>query len=128
MKTLPANTLRTVILDDNQTFRKFLARFSFIWVVAEAETGEEALETVELCLPDLVIVDIHLPGIDGFDFARLVKTISPKMDKTNVIFTSIDTNPAFYHEAERLNCRFISKESLLDELPAVLGRIKSEDN
>jgi two-component system, NarL family, invasion response regulator UvrY len=46
-------------------------------VVGEAETAEAALEMVETLEPDLVLMDIHLPGIDGIQAARKIADSRP---------------------------------------------------
>lgn len=69
-------TVRVLIVDDHATARHAARRtvaFTDGFVaVGEASTGEEAVHAVaELC-PDLVLMDLHLPGIDGFEAARLI--------------------------------------------------------
>jgi DNA-binding NarL/FixJ family response regulator len=48
-------------------------------MIGEAETGEEALERVEALAPDLVLMDINLPGINGVEAARRVIAAHPKI-------------------------------------------------
>ena len=43
------------------------------WEVTEANTGEAALETFHTAAPDVVLIDINLPGIDGFHVCRQVR-------------------------------------------------------
>lgn len=68
--------VRVLIVDDHATARRAARRtiaFTDGFVaVGEASTGEEAVHAVaELC-PDLVLMDLRLPGIDGFEAARLI--------------------------------------------------------
>jgi DNA-binding NarL/FixJ family response regulator len=64
---------RLLIVDDHEPFRSFVAtllngaRFA---VVGVAGDGESALDAVEALAPDLVLLDIQLPGIDGFEVAE----------------------------------------------------------
>jgi DNA-binding NarL/FixJ family response regulator len=69
-----AGVSRTVlIVDDHATFRRavreLLERGGFD-VVGEASDGEEALVEVERLVPDIVLLDVQLPGLDGFAVAE----------------------------------------------------------
>lgn len=66
-----------------------------------ATSGEEALRLAREVLPDLVLMDIQMPGIDGFDACTAIKT-DPKLQDTNVIFVSahIDTE----HQLRAIQC------------------------
>ena len=46
------------------------------WVVEEAETGEEALESFSRSPADVVLIDIMLPGVDGFEVCRSIRRTS----------------------------------------------------
>ena len=48
--------------------------------ITTAESGEDALEKIETCSPDLAIVDIRMPGINGFELTRLLKLRDPHLD------------------------------------------------
>ena len=59
-----------------ESFRKFLEDQDFI--VYEAENGERGLQIFEEVHPDLVMVDLRMPGIDGLEVLRRVQAISPE--------------------------------------------------
>lgn len=65
---------RTVlIVDDHPTFRASARRLleaEGFEVVGESEDGESAIERVRSLRPDIVLLDVQLPGIDGFEVAR----------------------------------------------------------
>lgn len=68
--------LRVLLVDDDNRFRAMARRALVadgIDVVAEVATGEEALPAIERWQPDVVLVDIGLPGIDGLEVARQVR-------------------------------------------------------
>jgi two-component system LytT family response regulator len=63
--------MRALIVDDEriarQELRRLLAAHPEIEVAGEARTGEEALELIERLEPDVVFLDIRMPGMNGFD-------------------------------------------------------------
>jgi len=116
--------LRTILIDDHAGFRKtlkrFLRQYPFIEVVGESESAEEAMKEVNRLSPELLTVDIHLPGEDGFGFAGKIREQYPEM---KVIFISFNGNPAFQKKAGEMRCPYVAKERLLDELPETLKRM-----
>ena len=66
---------RVLVVDDHQGFRAAARRLldsPGFEVVGEAESGEEAVEAARWLRPDLVLLDVQLPGIDGFAVAELL--------------------------------------------------------
>jgi DNA-binding NarL/FixJ family response regulator len=84
--------LRTLIVEDNPTFRQTLrrlldARFPFL-VCEEAGGGEEALTKVNEFLPELIFMDIKLPGESGLELTKKIKNSHPEI--IIIIFTNYD--------------------------------------
>src|SRR5256714_3771882 len=79
---------RVLLVDDNSDFRRaarqVLERHGFA-VVAEAETGISGIEQAQEHRPDLVLVDVQLPDIDGFEVAEHLSRLEVPVD---VILTS----------------------------------------
>lgn len=71
------NSLRVVIADDERPARSFLAAmlrgFDDVSLVGEAEDGAEAVEVIERAKPDLALLDLQMPEIDGLGVVRLLK-------------------------------------------------------
>jgi len=66
---------RILLVEDNPINRR-LAQFilkSHGYVVYEATTGQEALELARTYLPDLILMDLQLPGLDGFTATKILK-------------------------------------------------------
>ena len=66
---------RALIVDDHATFRataRLLLESEGFDVVGEAESGELALEQAAVLAPDVILLDVQLPDIDGFEVARRV--------------------------------------------------------
>lgn len=75
--------IRVLIIDDHPLFRQgirwTLEDATDIEVIGEAENGQEALKLTERLNPDVVLVDINLPGLNGLEVARVIKRRDPRM-------------------------------------------------
>jgi DNA-binding NarL/FixJ family response regulator len=73
-------TIRVLIVDDLEPFRRaareVVAASDGFVAVGEADSGEEAVAQAELLHPDLVLMDVHLPGIDGMEATRRIRAHS----------------------------------------------------
>ncbi len=77
-----AEKIKVVLVDDHSIVRRglrsFLNAFDDLTVVGEASSGEEALKHIEEWLPDVVVMDMLMPGgIDGIETIRQVRTLVP---------------------------------------------------
>ena len=68
--------MRVLVVDDQAPFRSAARAVVGVTpgfeVVAEAESGEEAVELAHDLAPDVVLMDVHLPGIDGLEACRAI--------------------------------------------------------
>jgi len=75
--------IRVLLTDDHSIFREglrtLLASCSDIQVAGEAENGEEAILLVQSHLPDVVVMDINMPGMNGIEATRLIKEKHPSV-------------------------------------------------
>jgi two-component system LytT family response regulator len=82
---------RTLIVDDERLAREglkiALAKYSEIDIVGEAKNGEEAIELIEKCAPDLLFLDINMPEMDGFELLNRLE-VTPRV----VFTTAYDTH------------------------------------
>lgn len=75
--------IRVLIIDDHPLFRQGI-RYSLeleddMDVVGEAENGQEAMRLTERQMPDVVLMDINLPGLNGLEVARIIKRRDPRV-------------------------------------------------
>ena len=105
-------SLRVVLVDDDDRFRATACRAlasEGVEVVAEAENGEDAFDAVARGRPDVVLLDIRLPGIDGLEVARRLRR-----DEGGPVVILISTLDAVYGRrvAEGLAAGFLPKNEL----------------
>ena len=78
--------MKAVIIDDERVARRELRRLlsahSEVEIVAEAANGEEALDLIQKHQPDLIFLDIEMPGMSGFDLLDRLR------DVPDIIFTT----------------------------------------
>ena len=118
--------LKTLIVEDNATYRGLLrdslqSLFPSM-MIQEAMEGNEAFQKVDTLRPELIFMDIHLPGESGLQLTQRIKTKYP--DTEVIILTSYDI-PEYREAATRCGAAcFIPKESLrMEEIEALIKSI-----
>jgi two-component system, chemotaxis family, protein-glutamate methylesterase/glutaminase len=86
--------LNVLIVEDSPTIREFLAAalgaFEGIRIVATAVDGESAIESVKTNRPDVITMDVHLPGMNGFEATRKIMETFPT--PIIIVSGSVDTS------------------------------------
>ena len=112
------HTIRIGIADDNAMFRKIL-RSTIVMqpgmnVVGEAEDGSSAIEMVEKHRPEIVLMDISMPVLDGIEATRIIRSEFPG---TKVLVLTMHAVEIFSDRAYQAGaCRFLSKGCGKEEL------------
>ena len=71
--------MRALLVDDERLarveFKRLLEKFPEIEIIGEASNGEEAIEKIEELNPDLVFLDIQMPGMTGFEVLEHLRIV-----------------------------------------------------
>ncbi|TMK22700.1 MAG: response regulator transcription factor [Actinobacteria bacterium] len=82
MRKVEEESVKVLVVDDQAPFRAAAKRVVALTpgfeVVGEAKSGEEAVEMAAALTPDLVLMDINLPGINGIEAVRRIQAQQPK--------------------------------------------------
>lgn len=118
------------IVEDDDHFREtFIDVMSLKGVeVSGARTGVEAIKALKMARPSVIIMDVQLPDVHGFDLCRRVKRLDNQKD-TPIIFVSASTKYADPRDrvegllagANQFLPKPITVEELWDEIELVLG-------
>ena len=118
--------LSTVIIEDETMFRQLvvttLSKIKDLRVVAEFATGKPALEFCLEKKPDMVVIDLVLPDMDGLDIARRLQAERPK-----TIMLVITAHPSERLPAELMQLGvngYIDKTEPIDYLISAIGTIR----
>ncbi len=117
------DTIRILLVDDHQVVREGLRRMlelePDLKVVGEAANAKEVLEQVETLLPEVILMDIKMPGMDGIELTRQLKEKTPA---SNVIMLTLYDEylpQAIEAGAKGYLVKDISREELLKAIRAV---------
>lgn len=121
--------IRILLVDDHEVVRQGLRAFFDVQerfeVIAEAESGTAAVRMVEKFVPDVVLMDLIMPGMDGVEATRLVKNISPRTQI--VVLTSYHEDEHIFPALKAGAISYILKDVKMDELAeAVLKAARGE--
>jgi|WetSurMetagenome_2_1015567.scaffolds.fasta_scaffold141544_2 DNA-binding NarL/FixJ family response regulator len=125
----PAQTIRIVLADDHTLvragIRALLEKVPSVEVVGEADDGREVLELVRSTSPDLVLMDIAMPGLNGLEAtARLVE----EFPEVRVIILSMHRSEEYVLRALRVGASgYLLKRSATTELTSAIQRVMRGD-
>ena len=119
--------MRVVLADDHQLvragLRALLQSFADVQVLAECGDGHEALALVDRMQPDVLLLDIALPGLNGLDVAARVPKLS---SRTRVLILSMHTGAEYVGQALRAGVAgYLVKDSAVDELRVALDSLRA---
>ncbi|WP_067811514.1 response regulator [Actinomadura kijaniata] len=123
-------TINVLLVDDQSLvragFRALLARAEGIAVVGEAATGERAVREAARLEPDVVLMDIRMPGMDGIEATRRILAALPAVRV--VILTTFDTDEHVFEALRAGASGFLTKEVEPDELRRAVAVVAAGDS
>lgn len=123
--------IRIVLVDDQALlragFRALIAAEDDLDVVGEASNGREALEVIRRMKPDVALMDIRMPGIDGLEATRAIGADTALADTKVIILTTFDLDE-YVFEAVRLGASgFLVKDTEPVDLLAGIRAVAAGD-
>ncbi|MBI3244297.1 MAG: response regulator transcription factor [Chloroflexi bacterium] len=117
--------IRTLLVDDSPEFLKSAARFlaaqSRVDIVGQAHSACEALELVSRLQPDLVLMDLRLPGLNGLEATRRLKA---SVQPPRVVILTLHDQAEYRRAATDAKADgFIAKAELAVQLMPLIDRL-----
>lgn len=112
------DTIRVLIADDHAIFREGLSRLlkaeEDIVVIGQAASGEEAQELAKSLQPQIILMDIDMPGEGGIEATTRIKQLYPEIEI--IMLTGFEDDKHLFRAVEVGACGYISKHSRAEEL------------
>ena len=123
--TLEKPQVAVLVVDDYEAFRKFicsvLVKDSRLEIVGEASDGLDAVCKAEQLQPDLIVLDIGLPKLNGIEVAR---QICMRVPQSRILFLTLETSPDVVQEALSTGARgYVAKAKAGTELMAAVNAV-----
>jgi len=115
---------RNVIIADNhpmfrQGVKKTLEDSGLFTVVAEASDGQSSITKVKMMSPDILVLDLNMPGKNGFDVVEQIRKLKIN---TRIVVLSMHASEEFVSYAQSVGCSgFVAKEDASMELVSILS-------
>jgi DNA-binding NarL/FixJ family response regulator len=115
-------TIRILLVDDNVVFlaavKSFLQMLDGVEVVAEAHGGRQAIALALQLQPDLVLLDIAMPDLNGLEVA---KAMAESLLPPRIVFLSMHDNPSYRRAAKELGAfAYVGKGDFVSDMTPIL--------
>lgn len=121
----PIAKIRVLIVDDHQVVRQglrtFLELLEDIQIVAEAVNGEAAIEMAVRFTPDVILMDLVMPGMDGITATRRIKSLCP--DSRVIALTSFTDDDKIFPAIQAGASSYLLKDVSPDELAEAIRAV-----
>jgi DNA-binding NarL/FixJ family response regulator len=118
-------TVRTLLVDDNKTFlaavRNFLTMVPDVEIVGEAHDGWSAVELAKTLNPDLVLLDIVMPEMNGLEVAQALKEAA---HPSHIVFLSMHDSESYRTAARELGAfAYVGKGDFVADLIPIIDQL-----
>jgi len=122
---LEGSTVRILVVDDYEPWRRFvsttISKHPKLHLIGEASDGLEAVLRAEELQPDLIVLDIGLPTLNGLEVARRIRKLSPE---SKILFISQESSTGLVQEALDLGALgYVVKVNAGSELSAAMEAV-----
>ncbi len=121
----PERVLKVLVADDHplilQGLRRSLEACDDIDVIGEARSGAEVLPLVQRRRPDVVLLDLRMPGMDGVECVRQIKQSSPEVKA--VVLSACDDRPSIESAEKAGASAYVLKSVSSVDIPALLRQV-----
>lgn len=117
--------VRVLLVDDSLPFLESVVRFlkghALISISGQAQSGHAAVAQVRATQPDLVLMDVAMPGLSGLEATRMIKALP---NAPRVIIVTMSDEPEYRAVAAAVGADgFVAKRSCRTELLPLIGRL-----
>lgn len=119
--------IRLLVVDDHPVVREgfvmLLNKDDNLQVVGEAENGEQAIQQAQTLRPDVIVMDINMPKMDGIEATRRIKQILPEIDIVALSLHEEDSGPSRAIAAAGASA-FVSKYAPYDDFLEAIRKLR----
>ncbi len=121
---------KILIVEDHPDYRELLVQFlnDAGYAVSAADDGAQALEAVKQCAPDLILLDLMLPKVDGYEVCRLIRE---KCDIPVIMLTALGSEEhqirGYQLQIDEFITKPVSMPLLIQKIEAVLRRTMKQE-
>jgi len=125
MRTTEKNSIKIIIADDHPLFRRglkhALEETNDIQVIGESSNGEDLLSLIKDCIPEIILLDISMPGKSGLDLLKQLKSEYPKLP---ILILSVYPEEQYAIRFLKAGASgYLTKESAAEKLAEAIRKI-----
>ncbi len=123
-------SVRVLIADDQEMIRtgfRLILEQNGVEVVAEAANGIEAVDAARATRPDVVLMDVRMPGLDGIEATRRLLEGPPRLDTHVLVLTTFDLDEYVYGALRAGASGFLLKDLPAEQLSAAVKAVAFGD-